>query len=132
MSALAGKRILIVEDEALIAMMVEDMLAALGAAVVAAAATLEQALAACESVACDAAVLDVNLGGVQVFPAADVLGRRGIPIVFATGYGRGAVGPERCAPVIEKPYTADKLERALMTALEATAEPAASKPLPSP
>ena len=62
-------------------------------------------------------MLDVNLGGAAVFPAADVLARRGIPVVFATGYGRGAIGPAHGAHVIEKPYTRDKLARALAAAL---------------
>ena len=117
MTALAGKRILLVEDEALIAVMVEQMLGDCGAEVVAAAATLPEALAHCASAVCDAAVLDVNLGGALVFPAADVLARRGIPVVFATGYGGGATGPEHRSAVIEKPYTRDKLVRALTAAL---------------
>ena len=124
MSPLAGKRILLVEDEALVAVMVEQMLTELGAEVVAAAANLEQALAACATVACDAAVLDVNLGGAAVFPAADVLARRCTRGV-ATGYGRGAIGPAHGAQVIEKPYTRDKLARALAAAL-------APQLLPSP
>lgn len=117
MTTLAGKRILLVEDEVLIAVMVEQMLGECGVEVVAAATTLDEALALCASAACDAAVLDVNLGGALVFPAADVLARRGIPVVFATGYGRSAIGPQHRAAVIEKPYTRDKLVCALMTAL---------------
>ena len=117
MTTLAGKRILLVEDEALIAVMVEEMLCECGAEVVAAASTLDEALVVCASAACDAAVLDVNLGGAVVFPAADVLARRGIPVVFATGYGRSAIGPEHRGQVIEKPYTCDKLVRALKAAL---------------
>jgi CheY-like chemotaxis protein len=125
MSALTGKRIVLVEDEALIAVMVEQMLSEIGAEVVAAASTLDEALMLSASVACDAAVLDVNLGGALVFPAAEVLARRGIPVVFATGYGGGAIGPERRGQVIEKPYTRDKLARALKAAL-------APQLLPSP
>jgi CheY-like chemotaxis protein len=117
MTTLAGKRILLVEDEALIAVMVEQMLSEIGAEVVAAAATLDEALMLCGSAACDAAVLDVNLGGAVVFPAAEVLARRGIPVVFATGYGGSAIGPQHRGEVIEKPYTREKLARALKAAL---------------
>jgi CheY-like chemotaxis protein len=117
MSVLAGKRILLVEDEALIAVTVEQMLGDSGAEVVGTAATLDEALALCAGAACDAAVLDVNLGGALVFPAADVLARRGIPVVFATGYGGSAIGPQHRGEVIEKPYTRDKLVRALVAAL---------------
>ena len=125
MNALAGKRILLVEDEAMIAVMVEQMLGELGAEVVGVASNLDQALALCATVVCDAAVLDVNLGGAAVFPAAEVLARRGIPVVFATGYGHGVIGPQHLCHVIEKPYTRDRLARALAAALP-------SQLLPSP
>lgn len=123
MSALAGKRILLVEDEALIAVMVEQMLGEIGVDVVAAASNLDEALALCATVVCDAAVLDVNLGGAAVFPAAEVLAGRSIPVVFATGYGGGAIGPQQRAHVIEKPYTRDKLVRALAAALAPQLQP---------
>ena len=103
--------------------MVEQILGEIGAEVVAAAATLDEALVLCASAACDAAVLDVNLGGALAFPAAEVLARRGIPVVFATGYGRGAIGPEHRGQVIEKPYTRDKLARALTAALAPQLQP---------
>jgi len=116
-SLLRGKRILVVEDEALIAVMLEDMLADLGAVLAGSAGRIEQAIALARSTECDAAVLDVNINGALIFPAADILISRRIPIVFATGYGSGAVPPAHGAPVIEKPYTRDKLERALADAL---------------
>lgn len=117
MSPLAGKRILLVEDEALIAVMLEDMIVELGAEIAGSAGRIEVALELARSAACDAAVLDVNVGGALVFPVAEVLQARGIPIVFATGYGSGAVPPAHVAPVVEKPYTREKLERALADAL---------------
>jgi CheY-like chemotaxis protein len=119
MSALANKRILLVEDEALIALMLEEMLGELGVEVVASVGNLPDALDAAAAVVCDAAVLDVNLGGTPVFPAAERLGRRGIPIVFATGYGRAALEAGHPGQVIEKPYTREKLENALIAALDA-------------
>lgn len=123
MRVLDGKRILLAEDEALIALMVEEMLVELGADIVARVGTIADALAVAATVTCDAAVLDINLRGAAVFPAAALLDRRGIPIVFATGYGRGALGAGYTGPVIEKPYTCHKLARALATAL---AEPVMS------
>jgi CheY-like chemotaxis protein len=116
-SALRGKRILVVEDEALIAVMLEDMLADLGAVLAGSAGQIDEAIVLARSTDCDAAVLDVNINGALVFPAADLLKARGIPIVFATGYGSAAVPATHRAPVIEKPYTRDKLERALADAL---------------
>lgn len=117
---LLGKRILIVEDEAMVAMMVEDMLDDAGCVVVGVAGTLQTALrrAGDETLAMDGAVLDVNLGGEKVFPVADVLAARGVPFVFATGYGKAGV-EERFGhvSVLSKPYESDALEAALMSAL---------------
>jgi CheY-like chemotaxis protein len=117
---LQGKRILIVEDEAMVAIMVEDMLSDAGCLVVAVAGSLKTALkfAADETLLLDGAVLDVNLGGERVFPAADMLVARGIPFVFATGYGKaGLEGRFRNVPVLNKPYNCEALESALMLTL---------------
>jgi len=92
MSFLDGKRILVVEDEALIAAMVEDMLMELGATVVGPASSIAQALVLVNSDDFDAAVLDVNIRSEQVDPIADILMARNVPIVFATGYGASAHG----------------------------------------
>ena len=126
MSSLDGKRILVVEDEALIAAMVEDMLMELGATVVGPASSIAQALVLVNSDDFDAAVLDVNIRSEQVDPIAEILMARNVPLVFATGYGASAHGV-RYAPVIEKPYTLEKLANALTSALLA----AASNELPS-
>jgi CheY-like chemotaxis protein len=108
-------RILVVEDEALIAFMLEDMLADLGHEVVATAARLPQALEMAEARAFDVAILDVNLDGVKTFPVADVLLRRGIPFAFATGYGReGLDARHRDAAVIRKPFAVAELERTIV------------------
>lgn len=110
MTALRDKRILLVEDEALIAAMVSDMLADLGATVVGPAGSLPKALALAQSENVDAAILDMNLRGERVDPVTDVLIKRGIPILFATGYGSSA---GRGHPAIDKPYTQDKLAEGL-------------------
>jgi CheY-like chemotaxis protein len=87
-------RVLIVEDEAAISVLMEDMLLDLGVEIVGPASRLDPALQlACEA-GLEAAILDINIGGVQSYPVADVLRSRGIPVIFATGYG-ASVLPER-------------------------------------
>jgi CheY-like chemotaxis protein len=115
-SELAGKRILLVEDELLVSVMVVDMLTDLGAEVVGPAATVSKGVALAETAAIDAAVLDVNIRGERVDPVAEALSARGIPMVFATGYRD--VGLGHASSVIEKPYTKKALADALSHALE--------------
>ena len=119
MSSLAGKRILLVEDEFIIAAMAEDMLTALGATVIGPASTIAMALRLAETDGIDAAVLDVNMGGERIDPVAEVLGARNVPVVFATGYGARALGCASEAPVLDKPYTQEELAAALARALGA-------------
>ncbi len=106
---LNGKRVLLVEDEALVAMLVEDMLADEGCEVAATASRLGEALdlASDPGLEIDMAILDVNLAGEPVFAVAEVLARRGVPFAFATGYGAGGL-PEgwRGRPTLQKPFTA--------------------------
>jgi CheY-like chemotaxis protein len=110
----APARILVVEDEALVAAMLKDMLEALGAQVVGPAHSLAIACEMAESAACEAALLDVNLMGENVAPVARILAERGIPFVFATGYAGGISDVWPDAPVIEKPYSMADIERALL------------------
>lgn len=117
---LQGLRMLVVEDEAMVAMLVEDLLGDLGCVVVNIAASVEQGLRAVAAINApiDAAILDVNLGGEKVFPVADALTRRGIPFIFATGYGRAGIEPRfEHRPVLAKPFHRDALERTLSAAL---------------
>ena len=109
-----GPRILVVEDEAMVSMMLEDMLEDLGCAVVGPAASVAAGLALARTAEVDAAVLDVNLAGDKAFPIADVLAERGIPFVYATGYGRAGLRAEDGdRPVVQKPYSLQDLERNL-------------------
>lgn len=117
MGWLKDKRVLVVEDEALISVMVEDILSALGMQVIGPAVTIPAALALAETEALDAAVLDVNVRGQRIDPVADVLYRRSVPVLFATGYGEMRFGDGRTATVIDKPYTQEKLIRGLALAL---------------
>lgn len=107
-------RILVVEDEMTIALTVEDMLVAMGHEVVGLAMRLPQALKLATEAAIDFAILDVNLDGRMSFPVADVLRARGVPYMFATGYGSPGIDPAYASPrVIKKPYLSRDLERAI-------------------
>lgn len=107
-------RILIVEDEMTIALLLEDMLADLGHEPAALAMRLPQALQLAETEDLDLAILDVNLDGRLSFPVADVLMRRGVPFLFATGYGSGGIEPAyRDKVVIQKPFSLEDLGRAI-------------------
>jgi CheY-like chemotaxis protein len=118
-SALVGRRVLVVEDEMMIAMLVEDMLAELGCSVVGPAHALDAALdLARTELGLDAALLDVNLGGQSVFAVADTLRAKGVPAIFSTGYGdAGLRDVDRGSPVLQKPFRAGDLARALHAAL---------------
>jgi DNA-binding response OmpR family regulator len=114
----ARRRILVVEDEALVAMQLEDMLAELGHDIAASCARLDEAVAAARTIACDAAVLDINLSGQTSFPVAQTLKDRGVPFLFATGYGTSILPPELAgSQVLHKPYSLDDLRLALSSAL---------------
>jgi CheY-like chemotaxis protein len=109
-----GLRILVVEDEMLVAMNIEDMLLELGHEVAGLASRLGPALALARESRFDAAMLDVNLAGEPSFPVADLLIERGIPFLFATGYGRQGIDERyRGLPMLQKPFRAEDLGRAL-------------------
>jgi CheY-like chemotaxis protein len=116
-----GSRAFVVEDETLVLFGLEDALADLGCEVVAQAMRLDQAMAMAEALGpVDVAILDVNIGGTTVFPVAEILKERGVPLVFATGYGRAGLPPEwQSHAVIVKPYSLDDIERALTPLLTA-------------
>jgi len=114
-----AKRILVVEDELMIRMLLEDMLGELGYTVAAEAARIEEALEAAKNADFDIAILDVNLNGQPISPVADALVARGMPFVFATGYGeRGLPEPYRDRPTLKKPFQMDGLKQMLQTALD--------------
>jgi len=107
---LSGRRILVVEDEMLVLMMTEDMLADLGCESVTSAATVDQALALIDAEGFDAALLDMNLGGDKSFPVADALAARGVPFIFSTGYtGHDMREGYRDRPVLKKPFRYEDL-----------------------
>ena len=113
-----GSRILIVEDEMLVAMMIEDMIADMGLVPAAVAGRLQQGVDLAGKLDIDAAVLDVNLDGEQSFPVARVLRERGIPFFFATGYGAKGIADEfKQSLVLQKPFNAAELESAFRSIL---------------
>jgi CheY-like chemotaxis protein len=107
-------RILVVEDEMLVAMNIEDMLLAMGHEVAGLASRLAPALQLAREGEFDLAMLDVNLAGETSFPVADILRERGIPFLFATGYGADGIEEGyRGAPVLQKPFRLRDLAGAL-------------------
>jgi CheY-like chemotaxis protein len=116
---LAGLRILIAEDETMIAMLLEDMLNELGAEIVGPVKSIDEALGAIEDNALDAAMLDVNLRGERVYAVAAELQRRSIPIVFVSGYSELFDCPPEFhhVPYLKKPFRLDDLSAALETAM---------------
>ncbi len=112
------RRVLIVEDDVMIRMLIEDMLGDLGFAVAAEASKVHEALAAVNSTAFDVAILDVNLSGETTGPVAEALAARGTPFVFATGYGEHGLPDQfRDRPLLKKPFQIESLKRMLETAL---------------
>ena len=106
----SGRRVLMVEDEMMVAWLLEDMLTDLGCAVIGPAGNVNQALAMIEAELIDAAVLDVNLNGEMSYPIADALAARGVPFVFVTGYDKGRIiDGYQSFPVLQKPFHRSEL-----------------------
>jgi DNA-binding response OmpR family regulator len=117
-SVLAGKRVLIVEDEMLIALLIEDFLLDIGCSTVGPYGTVSKALEAAQTKKLDLAVLDVNLAGERVYPVAEVLSKRHIPFLFLSGYGDEAIPPGRTDwKVCGKPFKSEVLVQMLSSLL---------------
>lgn len=115
---LNGRRVLVVEDESLVAMLLEAILEDMGCTPVGPAATVDDGMALVESETLDAALLDVNVAGHQVFPVAEALRARGVPFVFSTGYGEGGLPDEwRGQATLQKPFTESAVRDALIKAI---------------
>ncbi len=109
-----GKRVLVVEDEPMIRLLLDDMLNDLGYSMAAEAGRLDEALVAANAGEFDLAILDVNLNGEPVTPVVEVLVKRGVPFVFVSGYARRGIPEEHSKiPLLQKPFQADGLARAL-------------------
>lgn len=114
MADLAGTRVLLVEDEGAVALLLESMLEDLGCEIVASAGRIPRALQAVRELQFDLAVLDVNVAGETSFELARLLAERGIPFIFSTGYGSAGL-PEDLGerPVLSKPFALEDLRRRL-------------------
>ena len=109
-ASLEGMRVLLVEDEYLVASLIGDILGTAGCIVTGPIPRLAEAVDAADHRVCDAAVLDVNLSGERVYPVADILSRRNIPFIFVTGYGMSALPREYAdRPRLSKPFRTGEL-----------------------
>ena len=118
MRDLAGVKVVLVEDESAVALVIEDMLQDLGCELVGSVASLARAEQIVRSEPFDIAVLDVNVRGEPVFPIAYSLVERDIPFLFSTGYGQRAIPPDLAShPVITKPFSIETLSAGMLAAL---------------
>jgi CheY-like chemotaxis protein len=132
-SLLAGRRILIVEDEMLVALVLQDMLVDLGCVVIGPSTTVDEALSQIEKQIPDAAVLDVNLNGQMSYPVADALLARRAPFVFSTGYSSNRLQEGyRTCPALQKPYHMTELRDALARVMGLAGPDEEDAPAPPP
>ncbi|MBC7769548.1 MAG: response regulator [Phycisphaerales bacterium] len=112
--SLLDRRILVVEDEMMILMMLEGMLEDLGCTSITAAPTVKKALGLIEAQNFDVAMLDLNLNGEKSYPVADKLSARGVPFLFSTGYAdHGMIEGYADRPVLKKPFQSEDLAETL-------------------
>jgi CheY-like chemotaxis protein len=115
---LSGIKVLVIEDESLIAMFIEDTLSDIGCESVAVASNLDDALTKVTEIQCDIVMLDVNLAGKETFKLAEILAEKNQPFIFSTGYGNAVIPTHlRHVPVLQKPFREIDLQEKLQTAL---------------
>jgi CheY-like chemotaxis protein len=118
---LAGVRVFLAEDEYHVMELIEEILGELGCTIADVASNVDDALAIAGKTQAQIALLDVNLHGTMIYPAAEVLARRGIPIVFSTGYGLAGIESKwKAFPVLQKPFAMGQLAAALTQAFAAS------------
>lgn len=122
--ALAGLRVMVVEDEFLVSMMIETVLMDEACDIIGPYDTITDALRIVEKVKTDFAFLDVNVRDEKIYPVAEILAERGIPFVLLTGYGENAIPDDRPAwHVCAKPFTPHELISAMKAAIATAASP---------
>jgi CheY-like chemotaxis protein len=113
-------RVLIIEDETLIALLLEDMLTDLGCTILGSASSVDAAIEILDRTPPGVAVLDINLGGEKSYAVAEALAKRGVPFIFSTGYADGRLdAPWQDRPMLQKPFGQEQLAKALEAALKA-------------
>jgi CheY-like chemotaxis protein len=121
---LKGRRVLVVEDDPLVAMLLVDMVEAIGCEIAAVASCLDDALEKAQHLSFDLAILDVNLEGANTFQVAELLSKRAIGFVFATGYGKAHLPADFTnAPLLQKPFVERDVARALRRAVQSAYAP---------
>ncbi len=121
-SGKTSKRVLVVEDEMMIRMLLEGMLEDLGHTIAGQAGTIDEALELAKKCEFDVALLDVNVNGKAITPVAEILSERGLPFVFASGYGQGGVPDAyKTRPALQKPFQIESLAKMIDTALRSPA-----------
>jgi DNA-binding response OmpR family regulator len=129
-ASLAGQHVMVVEDELLIAMLIEDTLLDQGCIVVGPFTSVDEATLAAQTTQVDLALLDVNLRGEKVYPVAELLAARGTPFLLLSGYGNDAVPMERPDwQAVSKPFVVTELVAKLAALLD---PPAATLPAAGP
>jgi DNA-binding response OmpR family regulator len=113
-SDLAGKRVMVCEDDLLVSMLIEDLLKDYGCIIVGPFATVSSALEAARKAEIDVALLDVNLQGAKIYPVAEVLAQKHVPVLILSGYGQDALPPDRPKwRVCGKPFNTAELVKIL-------------------
>ena len=114
--SVSGKRLLLVEDEALVGMMMKDSLTELGFSVIGPFSRIADAMQAAREETFQAAILDINVKGEMIYDLADAIAARDIPLIFVTGYGSEAIEERfKTVPVLQKPVDRTALERVLVS-----------------
>lgn len=116
---LAGRRVLVVEDEFMVSALIEDILLDSGCQIAGVASRLNDALEKAKSLSFDVAIVDVNLNGQQSLPVAEILAKRHIPFVLASGYGASSLSEAfPNVPILQKPFQQKDLAQAISEALK--------------
>lgn len=119
----AGLRVVVIEDEPMITMLIQDMLEELGCTVAGTANSLEDALAICQTTIFDVGILDINLDGKTSLPIVALMTQQGKPFVLSTGYGDcGVVGTFPRVPLMQKPFSIGVLAQSLCQAITKSSE----------
>lgn len=128
-AGLVRPRVLLVEDEALVAMMMQEFLNSLGCSVLGPFTAAAAALSAADNQDFDFAILDVNLGNELVYPVADVLVWRGLPFIFVTGYDVDSIDPRfKMVPILQKPISKESLHKIIAVQPNESARPQSANP----